>query len=429
MKVAIKTLGCKSNRYESDKLLDGLQELGCEVIELNEGATSFRSRFQDKPDLLVINTCTVTHIADRKSRQAVRSYKNAYPELKVFVFGCGSNVAPEDYEKMEEVTAIAEDTDAVLKLIAEEIDNDTSCEYEGADLTQGKRTRAMVKIQDGCNSYCSYCIIPRARGPEYSFPSKQILEDVKKKEAAGFKEIVLTGINIGEWKEDDKELGDLFEYLIENTEAMRFRVSSIEPKNFSQKLFKLFKGGRLCPHMHMSLQSGSDSVLKRMRRHYATDLFEEVCKKFREVVPDMGLTTDVIVGFPGETDEEFEETCRFVQEVGFLKLHVFPYSKRKNTVAFHMDGHIDEAVKKVRAKKLREVSDQMGMAFIESQLGGTFDVLVEEINDDIGRGYTPNYIPVQFSCSKGVKVNHFVPVELKSCEGGIVFGETKKAAN
>ena len=401
MRIAIKTLGCKSNRFESDRIFEELNG-NCEVFELNEGVqNSFAGRFsQGEADLLIVNTCTVTHTADRKSRQAIRSFKRGNPECKVIAFGCGVNVSRGSYEKIEEVDFLAKDTDEVLEIAkglqGEEFE---SCEYEGAveDLKgHGMRTRALLKIQDGCDSYCTYCIIPTARGPEFSFDSKKLLAEAQRRESEGVGEIVLTGINIGEWKEDGMDLADLFEMLIDGTEKVRFRVSSIEPKNFSPKFFELFKTGRLCPHLHMSLQSGCDTVLKRMRRQYDTALYYEVCDRLREAVEDIALTTDIIVGFPGETEEEFLETCEFARRAGFMKIHVFPYSKRKNTAAWHMKDHVSEEVKKDRAQRLREVSEELSADFRERWLGREYDVVVEGSKDGFCTGYTENYIPVEF---------------------------------
>ncbi len=423
MRIAIKTLGCKSNRYESDKVFDELRN-NHDVFELNEGISTFTRIHSAKPDLLIVNTCTVTHVADRKSRQAIRSFKKINPDCKVIAFGCGVNVSPEKYKEIEEVDFLAEDSKEVLKFTKELSNDFEKCEYEGNAFDKGFRTRALVKIQDGCNSYCSYCIIPTARGPEYSFSSKEILEEVLLKETAGFKEIILTGINIAEWKEGDMNLADLFEMLLNKTKTVRFRVSSIEPKNFSDKFYELFKHERFCPHMHMSLQSGCDSVLKRMRRKYMTDTFKDVCLKLREIVPDMALTTDVIVGFPGETDEEFEETCKFIEEIGFLQIHVFPYSKREKTVASYMKDHVADNVKKERCKKLRDISNKLGLDFKKSLIGQEYEVIIESISDGIAKGFTKNYLPVQFNCSESIDMlNKKVKLKLeKLLDNAVVEG-------
>ncbi len=397
MNIAIKTLGCKANRYESDVLFERLSGAH-EVFEMNEGVSTFRRRSQADFDIAVVNTCTVTHVADRKSRQAIRSLKNANPSCKVVVFGCGPNVAREDFEAIKEVDKVFGNVDEVIEFI-ERLGAGDDNSGEGND---GLRTRAVVKIQDGCNNYCAYCIIPRARGPEVSFDREQILSEVQRKEADGFREIVLTGIIMSNWKQDGMDFPDLIEFLLENTSSVRFRISSIEPQNFSDKFVRLFESDRVCPHVHMSLQSGSDSVLERMRRKYDVALYLDVCKRLRDTVSDIGLTTDVIVGFPGETEEEFLATCDFVRGIGFLKMHVFPYSRRKNTAAYYMDDQVAENVKKERSSKLRKISDELGMAFMRSVLGKEYDVIVETCENGVCTGFTPNYIPVQFSCSDEV---------------------------
>lgn len=415
MLILLKTLGCKSNRYESDKLVSALKEDHKVVESLNDADNEML-------DLLIVNTCTVTQVADRKSRQAIYGVKHLHPDCKVIVFGCGSNVSPEDYRELAGVDFVAKDTTEVLKIIhhLEKENSKKTCDYESTDFGDEKltRTRGLLKIQDGCDNFCSYCIIPKARGREKSFPSKGLIKEAQKLEKDGYKEIVLTGINIGEWKEGTGKtkinVADLIELLIQNTKSVHFRVSSIEPKNFSPKFYKLFKTGRLCSHMHMSLQSGSDTVLERMRRHYFTKKFLDICNKFKKAVPDIGLTTDVIVGFPGETEKEFEETCKFVKKVGFLKIHVFPYSKRKNTAAYYMKDHIPEDIKKMRAEKLRKIADKMANDFTKSLLGKTYEVLVENPRGKTYKGFTENYIPVQFLYTgKSVIVKERIPVVLK----------------
>jgi len=423
MRIFIKTLGCKSNRYESDKLIEVL-------IHKHE---VFDEYVREKnADILIVNTCTVTQVADRKSRQEIYGFKRQNPSAKVIVFGCGTNVFKEDYEKLKEINFIAHNREEVLKTVKklEKISDIAICANPHIE-----RTRALLKIQDGCNNFCTYCIIPKARGPEYSFSSKEIIKEAQKLEKDGHKEIVITGINIGMWKEKNLEIADLLELLIKNTKIVRFRISSIEPKNFSDKFFKLFKSGRLCPHIHMSLQSGSESVLKRMRRHYTAKEFLEICKKFKKAVPDIGLTTDVIVGFPGETEKEFKETVSLIKKIGFLKLHVFPYSKRKGTAAYYMKDQVPDSVKESRAKILRDLSNKMAVSFKKSQIGKTYEVLVENQkntparSNNLYKGYTSNYLLVQFSCSRRIVkcknlANTFVKVKLqKLLKNGEILGQ------
>lgn len=408
-------MGCRANRYESDRLF--------EILSENHDVFAFD---KENCDVLVVNTCTVTGSADKKSRQAIRSYKRANPKCKIIAFGCGANVSEEAYAKMEEVDFVFRKREAIIKFVksfTKELGSKRINTKPENRFNRGFRTRALIKIQDGCNNFCSYCIIPRARGCEVSFSSKAIIAEAKEKEAAGFKEIVLTGINIGQWKEGAKNLEDLIEILLKNTSSVRFRISSIEPKNFNENFYKLFEDPRLCNFVHMPLQSGSDSVLKRMRRNYDTAKFLKICKKLQNHVPDIGLTTDVIVGFPGESDEEFKETCCFVKKIGFFKMHVFPYSKRKNTAAYFMEDQVPSEVKARRAKHLRKLSDEMALDFKRALLGKEYEVLVEKLEGRTHIGLTDNYIPVQFSCAKGKSkwstnnlLNEFVKVKLESVD-------------
>lgn len=427
MNIAIKTLGCKSNRYESDRLFNELHK-SHSVFELNEGASTFKKHNQGNYDIFVVNTCTVTNAADRKSRQAIRSFKTKNPDCKVVVFGCGVNVSPEEYKKMTEIDYLAKNTDDALKYIGnlEPGDQFEKCEYEGTEnkFEHGFRRRALLKVQDGCNSYCSYCIIPRARGPEVSFDSEKLVREAQKLETEGFSEIVLTGINIGEWKENDLNFGDLIEKLVLNTEKVRFRISSIEPKNFSQKFYNLFKTDRLCPHMHMSLQSGSDKILKLMRRRYPRSVFKSVCEELKKARPEVAITTDIIVGFPGETNEDFEDTYNFAKEIGFAKIHVFPFSARKKTVAYYMKEKVDEQEKKERCKKLRELSKKLETEFKKAFIDQEYEVLVEKEEENLCLGLTENYLPVSFvNRSKKPLISQIVKVRLKRLNSNLLEAE------
>jgi len=303
----------------------------------------------------------------------------------------------------------------------------------------GVRTRAVMKVQDGCNNFCSYCIIPFARGREKSFPMKDILNEAKKLCKQGYKEIVLTGINIGNWREKvenrELDLGDLIINILDKTPIARVRLSSIEPQNFSESFEKLLKdpkySARFCPHLHMSLQSGSDDVLKAMRRHYDTKLYKKVAQKLKKLAPEIALTTDVIVGFPGETDKNFEESYEFVKAIGFAKVHVFPYSKRSGTVAALLPNQIPDDVKKSRARKLQKLSDELRLKFFEAQIGGFYPVLIENQNSKKEwLGLTPNYIQVRIQgCvnsknihSKENLQNKIVNVKLVELKDGFVKG-------
>lgn len=344
----------------------------------------------------------------------------------MIAYGCGVNVAKEDYEKIKEVDFLAENTEDAVRIIeelAEENENFEHCEYEAEDEFQhGMRRRALLKIQDGCNSYCTYCIIPTARGPEFSENLNGLIKKAQRFEEEGFEEIVLTGINICEWKEGDLQFEDLIEQLVKSTSKVRFRISSIEPKLFAEKLYPLFASGRLCPHMHMSLQSGSNSVLKRMRRKYGREIFKEVCERLKEANANFALSTDVIIGFPGETEEEFEETMEFCKEIEFLQMHVFPFSRRKKTVAYHMKDQITDEVKKERCRKMRELSEQMASQFQERMIGKEFEVLFEAKRDNMLRGYSDNYLNIFVEGSEELKSQKKL-VKITSFENGRLIGQ------
>jgi threonylcarbamoyladenosine tRNA methylthiotransferase MtaB len=431
MKILIKTLGCKSNRADSDRLADKLGDefgSGIEVAEINNASDLISDSGPGaiSVDVCVVNTCTVTHVADRKSRAQIKLFKKNYPEALLVVMGCGPRVDSEAFEEMgvNFIGAGVEDVVGYLKgldnLRATEVDGDVASRE-----TAGVRTRSVVKIQDGCNNFCTYCIIPFARGREKSFPSAEVLREVHAKVKAGYKEVVLTGINIGNWEEDGSGLADLIVRILEETDVKRLRLSSIEPQNFGEGFEKLLSDpqyagsgsqhARFCPHLHMSLQSGSDRVLKLMRRRYGTELYKKVAQRMRELSPDIALTTDVIVGFPGESDADFEETCEFVRKVGFSKVHVFPYSKRRGTKAAVMDGQIQEQVKKKRARELQAIANKLRDEFWEGQVGKVSTVLIEQrvarSEDEIWEGFTPNYIKVRIRSERDL-TNEIVEVRL-----------------
>jgi len=441
MKIAIKTLGCKSNRADTDQLIDGIFYAFGEnvsIVDINN-ASDCLDNFG--VDVCLVNTCTVTHIADRKSRASASHLKKIYPDAKICVFGCGPKVDKNSYEKLNGIDFVGITIDEVLKYLKSVF---KALPKEKSNMLfarnpAGIRTRAVMKVQDGCNNFCTYCIIPFARGREKSFPMKDILNEAKKLCKQGYKEIVLTGINIGNWREKvenrELDLGDLIINILDKTPIARVRLSSIEPQNFSESFEKLLKdpkySARFCPHLHMSLQSGSDDVLKAMRRHYDTKLYKKVAQKLKKLAPEIALTTDVIVGFPGETDKNFEESYEFVKAIGFAKVHVFPYSKRSGTVAALLPNQIPDDVKKSRARKLQKLSDELRLKFFEAQIGGFYPVLIENQNSKKEwLGLTPNYIQVRIQgCvnsknihSKENLQNKIVNVKLVELKDGFVKG-------
>ena len=441
MKIAIKTLGCKSNRADTDHLIDGISDSFGEnvsIVEINN-ASDCLDNFG--VDVCLVNTCTVTHIADRKSRASASHLKKIYPDAKICVFGCGPKVDKNSYEKLNGIDFVGLTIDEVLKYL-KSVFKALPKEKSNVLFTRnpvGIRTRAVMKVQDGCNNFCTYCIIPFARGRENSFPMKDVLNEAKKICEQGYKEIVLTGINIGNWREKvenrELDLGDLIINILDKTPIARVRLSSIEPQNFSESFEKLLKdpkySARFCPHLHMSLQSGSDDVLKAMRRHYDTKLYKKVAQKLKKLAPEIALTTDVIVGFPGETDKNFEESYEFVKAIGFAKVHVFPYSKRSGTVAALLPNQIPDDVKKSRARKLQKLSDDLRAKFFEAQIGQIYPVLIENQNSKKEwLGLTPNYIQVRIQgCvnsknihSKENLQNKIVNVKLVELKDGFVKG-------
>ncbi|MBD3156494.1 tRNA (N(6)-L-threonylcarbamoyladenosine(37)-C(2))-methylthiotransferase MtaB [Candidatus Peregrinibacteria bacterium] len=405
MKMIMKTLGCKANRYESDKIQDtfGNKHYIADVNHYDESSA----------DLILVNTCTVTHIADRKSRQALKQLKKQHPHARTIVFGCGANVRKKDYLNLKYVDFVVQKRKDLYKLIETLANDYTKCNTSPVN---EHRTRSLVKIQDGCNNFCTYCIIPYARGREKSTPLKTIIKEIQEKTAQGYKEIVLTGINVGMWHDDNKDLAGLIQTILDETSLPRLRLSSIEPHHYPDRFYRLFQNNRFCPHIHISLQSGSDTILKTMNRNYNTKEFTSIINYLRQASSDIGITTDVIVGFPGETEALFHETVEYVQAMRFSKIHIFPYSKRAGTVAATMKNQVPHAIKKARCATLASVEKQLREKFYTTYLGTTHPVLIESINSKgMGSGYTPNYIKTTIKDNRGnLKPNTVVEVTLQS---------------
>lgn len=400
-KVAFLTLGCKVNQYETEAMTELFLKNDYDIVSSDEFA-----------DVYVINTCTVTNLSDKKSRQFIRRSRNKNSEAVIAVVGCYSQVSPEEISKIEEVDIIL-GTDNRNKLveICEDFMKDKNKvnlvsdimkvrEFEELriDDVEGK-TRAFLKVQDGCNQYCSYCIIPYARGSIRSRKIDSIVREVKRLAQSGFKEVVLTGIHIASYGKDlgDERLIDLIEAIHETEGLERIRLGSLEPTlitdDFMKRLSSLKK---VCNHFHLSLQSGSDTVLQRMNRKYTTDEYKSIVGTIRQYMSDVAFTTDIIVGFPEETEQEFLETCEFVKTIGFSKVHVFQYSPRKGTPAAQLK-QLDGNIKHDRSKKLISLSENLTKEFNEKFIGEQLEVLFEnksKFKDDHIEGYTTNYIRV-----------------------------------
>lgn len=405
MNIAFHTLGCKVNQYESEALQEKFKANGHQIVPETEPA-----------DVYVINTCTVTGLADRKSRQFIRRLRKLNPDCILAVIGCYAQMQPDEIASLEGVDIVAGTNEkAGLVEIVENYAKSDSVdihrkEYEaltefeeiGMPVSMDSRTRAYIKIQDGCNRFCSYCIVPYARGNIRSRSYENVLEEAGRLIESGYKEIVLTGINTALFGAENEELPGLgLERILADMNKLpgdfRIRLSSLEPTVIDATLVKeLLRFEKVCPHFHLSLQSGSDKILKDMKRNYTSREFLDIVEVLKKHDPGFAITTDIIVGFPGETEDDFEQTCNLVGTVGFSKVHVFKYSKRSGTPAAVMTNQVNPAVKNQRSAKLLKIEAETGKQFLTSQIGTKRQLLIEEFNCDTGllSGYTENYIRV-----------------------------------
>ena len=417
--VAIHSLGCKVNSYEAESMEQLLKQAGYTIVPFDENITA---------DIYIINTCSVTNIADRKSRQMLHKSKKINPDAIVVAAGCYVNA---DTKKAAEDNAV----DIVLgnncKInIVEALENyykdknnsemvvdfKERQEYEELKLDEvSTHTRAYIKIQDGCNQFCSYCIIPYTRGRIRSRDIDEIEEEVTKLVSKGFKEVVLTGIHLTSYGVDNNR-GSLLEVImrLDKIEGLqRIRLGSLEPRVITEEFAKtLSSSKKICPHFHLSLQSGCDTVLKLMNRKYTTQEYYDKCCILRKYFNNPAITTDVIVGFPQETEEEFEATKVFLEKVHFYEMHIFKYSRRKGTVADRMEGQVDEKVKTQRSAILLELENKMSKEYRQQHIGKTEEVLIEEIVSENGKdyfmGFTPDYIRVKIACDTALDNSEYI---------------------
>ena len=404
-KVTFYTLGCKVNQYETNAMIQKFVEKGYNIIE------NCQERIEERADICIINTCTVTNMSDRKSRQMLRRVKEKNKNAVIVAVGCYAQVAKEELKKIPEIDIVLGNNEKVeiVKYVEQFIDEKTKIfEFEDVmkskefsefgETTFSEKTRAVIKVQDGCNQFCSYCIIPYARGRVRSRRPEIILSEISQIADKGIKEIVITGIHVASYGKDFEEeyrLIDLLEEINKIEGIKRIRLGSIEPllitEEFLERLNKLEK---ICHHFHLSLQSGCDETLKRMNRKYTTEQFRNIVQMLRKNYIDVNLTTDIIVGFPGETEEEFIKTYEFLKEINFYKMHIFKYSPRKGTRAAVMENQIDGNIKEERSKKLIELSNQNELKYNTSYIGKNIEVLFEEEKEGIYQGHTQNYILV-----------------------------------
>lgn len=399
-KVALHNLGCKVNAYETEAMQQLLEEAGYEIVPFDVGA-----------DIYIINTCTVTNMADRKSRQMLHKAKKMNPDAIVVAAGCYVQAAGEDAKKDEAIDLIIgnnkkKDLVALLETYEKGrkaeavIDINHTKEYEGLFMTRtAEHTRAYVKVQDGCNQFCTYCIIPYARGRVRSRKIEDVRAEIEELAANGYQEVVLTGIHLSSYGVDleGENLLSLIRMVHEIEGIRRIRLGSLEPRIVTEEFAKaLASMEKVCPHFHLSLQSGCNATLKRMNRRYSVEEYAEKCELLRQVFEHPALTTDVIVGFPGETEEEFAETLEFLKKIEFFETHIFKYSKRKGTKAAVMENQIPESVKTQRSKVLQELDHQNTEKYVLSQIGQRVEILIEEEAEVDGVvyqvGHTKEYI-------------------------------------
>ncbi|MGN0467468.1 MAG: tRNA (N(6)-L-threonylcarbamoyladenosine(37)-C(2))-methylthiotransferase MtaB [Acutalibacteraceae bacterium] len=400
MKVAFYTLGCKVNQYESQAMSEVLRKNGYEIVDSKEDA-----------DIYIVNSCTVTASADQKTRQAVRKFKRTHPQSIVVLTGCMPQAYPDNANELIEadiVTGNKSNSKLVDMLdtyskFGKRIVNISIHEkgesFSGDAITSfDERTRAYVKIQDGCNRYCSYCIIPTSRGPVRSKPLCQIKKEIEEIAENGYSEVVLVGINLSSYGLDSGEsFHEAVTLACDVPGIKRVRLGSLEPDHLTDEVIEsLAQNEKLCPQFHISLQSGCDKTLKAMNRHYTADEYRMLCKKLRSTFKDCTLTTDVMVGFAGETQEDFEESLAFVKEIGFEKVHVFPYSVRTGTRAEKMGGQVEKKVKEERCHIMLEETQKIRNEFFKNQIGKTVSVLFESKTvSGFHCGHTANYTPVK----------------------------------
>lgn len=429
-KVAFHTLGCKVNQYETEAMEELFEKANYSIVRDEEFA-----------HIYVINTCTVTNLSDRKSRQFIRRVRRINKDATIAVVGCYSQISPEEIAKIEGVDVIlgTSQRNRIVELCEEAEKKNRQInlvesarsyqEFEEISVEDIKsKTRAYIKIQDGCNQYCSYCIIPFARGPIRSRRLEDTMTEIEKLADSGFKEIVLTGIHVASYGKDlgDINLGQAIKKISTIAGIERIRLSSVEPNIVDDEFMTtIVETGKACDHFHLSLQSGSDKILRRMNRKYTCNSFKEKVELIRKYMPDAGITTDIIVGFPGETDKDFEETLDFVKDIGFSRIHVFKYSPREGTAAARFKEQVNGKVKNERSRILIHLADQLSREFNSRFINSHMEVLYEvedENNPGVFEGYTSNYIRVKTKSDEDL-VGQILRTQIVDSKGDILIGK------
>jgi threonylcarbamoyladenosine tRNA methylthiotransferase MtaB len=408
--VSILTLGCKLNQSDSENIA---RELAGEGVRITDRPAKGAAAF-------VINTCSVTHVADRKARHLVRLARRLSPDAQVVLTGCYAETAPADIAEITGADIVLRNVDKpgiaprILERLAEAGDPIGGCP---SPVRSPLRTRAFIKIQEGCDELCAFCIVPYTRGRETSVPIEEVVRQVQAREADGVLEVVLTGTQLGNygrdlgWPREEQGPRRLLAKLLDRTSIPRIRLSSLQAQDISEGLLDLWFDSRLCPHFHIPLQSGSDDVLGPMRRRYSAGQYREAVSLIRERVPDVAVTTDVIAGFPGETDADFEATAALCEEMAFAQMHCFPYSRRPHTGADRMKGHLPPPVKRERLERLLDIARRSSTAFRRGYVGRTLPVLWEQHSGGVWEGLTPNYIRA-YSDADAPLENRILPAHL-----------------
>lgn len=418
--VAFHTLGCKVNTYESNAMLKIFNDAGYQEVD-----------FKQLADVYVINTCTVTNTGDSKSRQMIRKAIRKNPQATICVVGCYSQIAPEEIEQIEGVGVVlgTQYRQEIVKYVNEyletgkmvvKVDNIMNLKkFEDLNIDRFKNTRAFLKIQDGCNNFCTYCIIPYARGRVRSRDKDSVLNQAKRLVANGYVEIVLTGIHTAGYGEDleDYSFYDLLVDLVKIEGLKRLRISSIETSQISDEIIELIGSNEIIvDHLHVPLQAGCDETLRRMNRKYTTNQYLEKINKIRSYLPNIAFTTDVIVGFPGETDEEFDETYNFIKKVNYSELHVFPYSPRKNTPAAKMPNQVNDQIKHDRSNRLLALSKELNRDFALKQIGKSLKVLFEKRDGEYLIGHASDYLKVKVKTDRDM-IGEIVDIKIDRYDG------------
>ena len=415
-KVSFKTLGCRLNQFETDALVTSFHNAGYHIVD-----------FEEQADVTVINTCTVTNQSDQKSRHSINHAASKNKNALVVVTGCMADNYKEKLEQQDHIDYVV-DNDRKSQIVSL-VDSHFSGEIARPDALAGDRfnfesvqkslhTRTSIKIQDGCDNFCSFCIIPSVRGKAISRPLGDILENVRKVLDHGFKEIVVTGVNIGRYEYEGRNFENVLEQILELPGDFRVRISSLEPDGFSEDFHLLFQHPKLMPHLHLCLQSGSEKVLLKMRRMYSAKYFREIIERFRSFYPEFNFSTDVIVGFPGESEEDFRETLALVKDLQFSHIHTFRYSRRTGTRADRMSEQVSGKVMAERSERIRHLSEQMRLEYMKQMLGKKQRVLIEKLSKEgIANGYGEYYLPIEFKSDQRT-TNSFEDVILEKIKEG-----------